>query len=40
MALQFKSRARNEKSCLWWSVNLACDDLTCTEKVWDWGNSY
>ena len=36
MALQL--RARNKKSCSWWSVNLACGDLTCTEKGWDWGN--
>ena len=27
--------ARNEKSCLWWSVNLTCGDLTCTEKDWE-----
>ena len=32
MALQFKSGARNEKSGSWWSVSLACGDLTCTEK--------
>ena len=30
--------ARNEKYCLWWSVNLAFGDLTFTEKGWDWGN--
>ena len=38
MTLQFKPDARNEKSCLWWSVNLACGGSTCMEKGWDWGN--
>ena len=38
MTLQFKFGAKNEKSCLWWSVNFACSDVTLTEKGWDWGN--
>ena len=38
MALPFHPGARNEKSCLCWSVDLAWGDLTCTGKGWDWGN--
>ena len=38
MTLQFEVGASNEKSCLRWSVNFGCGDLTCTEEVWDWGN--
>ena len=37
MALQFNPGTINEKSCFQWSVNLACGDLTCTEKGWGWG---
>ena len=38
LSLQFEVGASNEISFLWWSVNLACGDLTCTEEVWDWRN--
>ena len=39
MALWFEVGAsNNEKPCLWWSVNVAFGDLTCTEEGWCWGN--
>ena len=38
MTLQSEVGASDEKSCLWWSVNLAYGGLTCTEKGWNWGN--
>ena len=31
MNLKLEVGARNEKSCFWWSANLASDDLTRTD---------
>ena len=34
MTVYFEAGVNNGESCLWWSVNLAWDDLNCSYGGW------